>query len=80
MFAIRPVIHSWLMDCSPAHLAATMTSTMFGVQAVLSMIGPLVGGWLADRYGLGAVFYFLAGMVLVANILGFTVPRSETPR
>lgn len=77
MYAIRPVIHSWLMDVSPGHLAATMTSTMFGVQALLSMLGPLVGGWLADRYGLGSVFYFLAGMVLVANLLGLTVPKAE---
>lgn len=75
MYAVRPVIHSWLMDCSPGHLAATLTSTMFGTQALLSMIGPLFGGWLADQYGLGSVFYFLAAMVLVANGLALAVPR-----
>ena len=77
MYAVRPVIHSWMMDRAPPHLAATLTSTLFGTQSLLSMIGPVIGGWLADRYGLGSVFYFLAGLVLIANLLAFAVPRSE---
>jgi len=77
MYAMRPVIHSWLMDGSPPHLAATMTSAMFGTQAGLSALAPLIGGLLADRYGLVSVFYFLAATVLVANALAFAVPRTE---
>jgi len=80
MYAVRPVIHSWLMDVSPPSLAASMTSTMFGTQALLSMIAPVFGGWLADHYGLGSVFYFLAAMVLVANALALAVPEAEGKR
>ncbi|MBI1778929.1 MAG: MFS transporter [Proteobacteria bacterium] len=78
MYAMRPVIHSWLMDRSPPELAATMTSAMFGTQSVLSALMPVVGGMIADAYGLVVVFYFLAATVLIANALAFFVPKSET--
>jgi predicted MFS family arabinose efflux permease len=77
MYAMRPVIHSWLMDRSPPELAASLTSAMFGVQAGLSALAPLIGGALADRFGLVSVFYFLAAAVLVANLLALAVPKSE---
>lgn len=77
MYAMRPVIHSWLMDRSPPELAASLTSAMFGVQAVLSALAPLIGGALADRYGLVSVFYFLAATMLIANLLALAVPKSE---
>jgi nitrate/nitrite transporter NarK len=50
---------------------------MFGVQAGLSALAPLIGGALADRFGLVSVFYFLAAAVLVANLLALAVPKSE---
>ena len=40
MYAMRPVIHSWLMDRTPPALAATMTSAMFGTQSTLTAITP----------------------------------------
>ena len=78
MYAMRPVIHSWLMDRTPPALAATMTSAMFGTQSTLTAITPPIGGLIADAYGLHAVFYFLGACVLVANALALAVPRSET--
>jgi MFS family permease len=77
MYAMRPVIHSWLMDRTPPSLAATMTSAMFGTQSTLTAITPAIGGMIADRYGLSAVFYFLGACILVANALALAVPRSE---
>lgn len=77
MYAMRPVIHSWLMDRTPPALAATMTSAMFGTQSTLTALAPPIGGLIADHYGLAAVFYFLAACVLVANALALVVPRSE---
>jgi nitrate/nitrite transporter NarK len=44
----------------------------------LATLMPLIGGALADRYGLIAVFYFLAASVLVANVLTLFVPK-EAP-
>ncbi len=75
MFATRPVIHSWLMDLTPPRLGGSATSLMFGAQAGLSTLTPAVGGLVADAWGLAAVFYFLAGTTLAANVLVFLLPR-----
>lgn len=77
MYATRPVIQSWQMDRSPPELLASMTGAMFMVQAVMSGTAPLIGGMLADRYGLISVFYFLAASVLIANLLCLVIPKTE---
>jgi predicted MFS family arabinose efflux permease len=77
MYATRPVIQSWQMDRSPPQLIASMTSAMFTVQALMSATAPLVGGLLADRFGLISVFYFLAASVLAANVLCLAIPKTE---
>ena len=77
LFAIRPVVHSWLMDITPDDMGGSATSLMFGVQSLLAMIAPAVGGWLAEAYGLGAAFYFLGAGMLVANAMVFLLPRQE---
>ena len=78
MYAVRPVIHSWMMDMSPPELGASITSLVFGTQSALTTLVPIVGGYLADRYGLISVFYLLAGMMLIANVLTLFVPRQLT--
>jgi len=77
LFAIRPVVQSWMMDLVPPSFAGSATSLMFGVQAILGAMTPLVGGVIADRYGLLVVFYVLAAVMLLANLLALLVPRRE---
>jgi MFS family permease len=77
MYALRPVIHSWMMEMAPKELGGTVTSLVFGTQSALAALMPLAGGALADRFGLVAVFYFLAASVLVANVLTLFVPKEE---
>jgi len=77
MYATRPVVQSWQVDRSPPELLASLTSAMFTVQAVLASLAPLIGGVLADRYGLISVFYFLAATVLISNLLCLMVPGTE---
>jgi len=78
MFAIRPVIQGWLMDMVPRSMAGSAISFMFSVQALNAAIMPLIGGVIADRYGLTAVFYFLGGVLLLANLVVFLLPKEET--
>ncbi|PWG61363.1 MFS transporter [Spiribacter halobius] len=80
LFAIRPVVHSWMMDITPARLHGSAVSAMFGMQSGLSLIVPLAGGWLADRHGVGAVFYLLAITMLAANVLVATLPNAAPGR
>ena len=69
-----------MMDLTPDHLGGSATSLMFGTQSGFSMAMPLVGGMLADAYGLVSIFYMLAGTILVTNILTLGLPneRPET--
>jgi MFS family permease len=78
MYAVRPVIQGWLMDVVPRQMAGSAISLMFSVQSVTSMITPFVGGLIADRYGLAAVFYFLGGVLLLANMVAFLLPKENT--
>lgn len=77
MFAIRPVIQGWMMDLVPRSMAGSAISFMFSVQAMNAAIMPLIGGVIADRYGLTAVFYFLGGVLLLANVVVFLLPKEE---
>ena len=77
MYAARPVIHSWMMDLAPVKVAASATSVMFGVQAMFTAIMVVGGGAAADRWGLGVVFYGLAGSMLVANVLVYLMPHHK---
>jgi MFS family permease len=77
MYAVRPVIHGWMMDLSPPELGASVTSLVFGAQAALTTAMPVVGGFLADRFGLLSVFYFLAASMLTANALALLVPAGK---
>ena len=77
LFAARPVIHSWLMDLTPPRLGGSATSVMFGTQSGLSVLVAPVGGLIADTWGLAAVFYGLAGTMLVANVLVALLPDHD---
>jgi FSR family fosmidomycin resistance protein-like MFS transporter len=76
LFAIRAVLQAWLLDATPAHMGGTSIGILFGAQAAGAAIGPLVGGVLADHYGIIATFYFLAATIVVANMFIFFTPPS----
>lgn len=72
LYATRPVIQAWLLEATPRNMAGSSIGVLFGAQAVGAAIGPLLGGLVADRYGLLATFYFLAATIVIANL--FVVP------
>jgi MFS family permease len=76
LFAIRAVMQAWLLDATPRDMGGTSIGILFGMQAVGAAIGPLAGGVLADRYGLLATFYFLAGTIVLANLFIFFTPMT----
>ena len=78
LFAVRPVVHSWMLDITPTRWSGSATSLMFGTQAILSASVPVIGGIIADYHGLAAVFYLLAGTMLIANVLVYLLP-GENP-
>ena len=78
MFAVRPVIQGWMMDLVPRTMAGSAISLMFSIQAFKSALTPIIGGVIADHYGLVAVFYFLGGILLLANLVVFFLPKEKS--
>lgn len=74
LYAIRPVLQAWTLECTPQKMGGTSIGVLFGVQAVGSSIGPAIGGVMADQYGLMSVFFFLAVTIVVANMFIFFMP------
>jgi MFS family permease len=77
LFSVRSVLQAWLLDATPPHQSGASIGILFGAQALGAGIGPLSGGLLADNYGLGAVFYFLAATIVVANMFVFFTPDPQ---
>jgi len=77
LYAIRPVLQAWLLESTPRNMGGTSIGVLFGAQALGSSIGPLLGGLVADSYGLTATFAFLAGTIVAANIFILFMPKTE---
>jgi MFS family permease len=77
LYAIRPVMQAWLLETTPRNMGGTSVGVLFGAQALGSSIGPLLGGLVADSFGLAATFYFLAGTIVLANLFILFMPRAE---
>ncbi|MEM8743525.1 MAG: MFS transporter [Pseudomonadota bacterium] len=80
LFAVRPVIHSWAMDLAPPSMSGSIISLLFGAQSALSALVPLVGGMIADRWGLASVFYVFAGTLMIANVIVLFLPNHSAKR
>ena len=80
LYATRPVIQAWMLDATPKNMAGSSIGVLFGAQALGAALGPLLGGMVADRFGLLSTFYFLAFTIVVANLFVFGVKPFAAPR
>jgi MFS transporter, FSR family, fosmidomycin resistance protein len=77
LFAIRAVLQAWLLDATPKQLGGTSIGILFGTQAIGAAIGPLIGGIIADHYGIIATFYYLAATIVLANMFILFTPAES---
>jgi FSR family fosmidomycin resistance protein-like MFS transporter len=77
LYAIRPVMQAWLLETTPRNMGGTSIGILFGAQSLGASIAPLAGGLIADRWGLLATFWFLAGTIVVANLFILAMPKVE---
>jgi MFS family permease len=80
LYATRPVLQAWMLDTTPKNMGGTSIGIMFGCQAVGSAIGPVLGGAIADVWGLNSTFYFIAATIVVANFFIFLMPELPADR
>jgi MFS family permease len=77
LYAIRPVMQAWLLETTPKNMGGTSIGILFGAQSLGSSVAPLLGGIIADRYGITATFWFLAFTIVVANLFIVAMPMDE---
>ncbi len=77
LYAMRPVLQAWAVECTPRHLAGSGIGLQFGVTAIGASISPLIFGMIADKYDIYTGFLFLAGTIILANFLIFFMPDSK---
>jgi MFS family permease len=77
LYAIRPVMQAWLLESTPKNMGGTSIGILFGAQSLGASVAPLVGGLIADRWGLMATFWFLAFTIVVANLFIFAMPKVD---
>jgi len=77
LYAVRPVIWAWVLDLGPKELGGSMVSFFSGSQSLLSSLSPVICGFIADRWGILAAFYFLAVTVLLANFIVMAIPEAK---
>ncbi|MDB5991478.1 MAG: transporter [Herbaspirillum sp.] len=80
LYAVRPVLQAWLLEATPKNMGGTSIGVLFGMQALGSAVGPILGGVAADHWGLMSTFYFLACTIVVANLFVFFVPVPENEK
>jgi MFS family permease len=74
LYSMRPALFRWAIGIVPREHEGTTVGLLFTAQSVFSALTPVVGGAVADRFGLPVVFYGIAGSVLAGNLLLRLVP------
>ena len=78
LFAVRPVVHAWMMDLAPENLRGGATNLVFGSQSAMRMLIPVTGGLIADIWGVGSVFYLFIAIALVGAATAVLLPNCQT--
>jgi MFS family permease len=77
LYAARPIMQAWMLEATPPNMGGTAIGLMFGMQSGAQAIAPILGGIVADRYGLMAAFYLLAATIILANIMVLWIPTAK---
>ena len=77
LYAMRPVLQAWAVECTPRHLAGSGVGLQFGITAIGASISPAIFGMIADAYDIYTGFLFLAATIVLANFLIFFMPDTQ---
>ena len=77
LYGVRPVVHSWALDLTSKTMGGTVISLVFGTQSLFSIGIPVFSGMVADLFGIQRVFWLLAVLILVSNLIAFLLKDSR---
>ncbi len=78
--AMRSVIFAFGFELTPPDLGASTVGYIFTINSAMSGLGPLVGGYLADLWGLPAAFLFFGVVAVLAGLLSPLLPPGRVPQ
>ena len=78
-YSLRPIIFAYALDVTPPEIGATTISYVFAWNQTFSAISPLVGGFLADAFGIRYAMYFIAALTLIAALISGLVKAMPQP-
>ena len=74
LYAMRAVLQAWAIESAPKNLAGSTVGLQFGITSLGAAVSPLLFGLVADATSVHTGFYFLAGTIILANLLVFFIP------
>jgi MFS family permease len=78
LYSMRGVLQAWALESTPKELAGSTVGVQFGITSLGAAASPLIFGLIADSTSVYVGFFFLAGMIVAANVLVFFIPNPET--
>lgn len=79
-YSLRPIIFAFALDVTPPEMGAATISYVFTWNQSLSAAAPMLGGALADLFGVRAALYLVACLSFVAAFLVLRLKPLVTPR
>ena len=71
------VLQAMAIEAVPKNLAGAGVGLQFGFTSLGAAISPSIFGLIADSYDIHKAFYFLAGTIVLANLLVFFLPKDS---
>jgi len=68
-YSLRPIIVAFALDVTPPEIGGSTISYVFTWNHSLSALAPIVGGLLADAFGIEFALYFIGFLSLTAAVL-----------
>ena len=76
-YSLRPIIFAFALDVTPPEIGATTVSYVFTWNQAISSISPLLGGFLADVFGIQFALYLVALLSFAAAFVAGFIKKSE---
>ncbi|MDB5812805.1 MAG: transporter [Betaproteobacteria bacterium] len=77
LYAMRAVLQAWAVESVPKNLAGAGVGLQFGFTSLGAAISPAIFGMIADNFDIYKAFYFLAGIIVLANMLVLFMPAEH---
>lgn len=77
VFSTRSLILVSVINVTPPEIGGSSIGAIFSINRLFGILSPLIAGVIADRFGLGYVFYWMGALLIVGVGLTLLMRRSQ---